>query len=723
MVKNTIKTVCNLCGRCGCGMIITLEDRKAVSVQGDPDHPENRGALCQKGQAVIDIVYSPDRLKYPLKRVGKRGDGKWERISWNEALEEIKTKLIEVKENFGPEAVWFHKGAGHDVCSGDIRIYLQRLATVFGTPNVSCPFYICYGPRVLNLFLTTGAIPAPDTENTQCIVLWGINPKATALPRYQKIQKALKRGVQLLVIDPRTTDLSKKANVHLQPLPGSDGALALGMLKIIMNEGLYDKLFVEKWTIGFDDLEIMLEEFTFEKIEELTGITYDQMKKATYLYVKNSPACIFLGNALDQHLNTSQTIRAIAILIAITGNIDIKGGNVILSPGRLAKNPIELFDKITPVMDKKRMGSQFLLSQFEFTKLAHPPSAINAILEEKPYPIKALFVMASNLALTSPNSQKVHKALQKVDFLVVTDIFMSETAKYADIVLPAATFLEQTYYATYDAGADLKPSKPGLLMLRPQVVPPLYESRPDWQIIFDLAKILGYNKFFPWKDIEEAIDYELQPLGITTADLYNQPEGLTIKGPSFLYQKFGRKLFGKFLIRLLNRTKFREYPNMYRKYEKIGFMTDSGKIEIFSNRLQQLGYDPLPIYQVPPDAENHINYPLILTTGAKIRHYIHSQMRNIPRLKKRFPVNLIEVHPTIIEQYNMKDGDIVIVESPKGQISGQLKATTGIHPQVIHIYHGFNDTNVNILTDTFTFDPICGSAPLRSLCCKITRVT
>jgi len=366
-------------------------------------------------------------------------------------------------------------------------------------------------------------------------------------------------------------------------------------------------------------------------------------------------------------------------------------------------------------------------SPSEFTKLAHPPSAFKAILEETPYPVKAMLIMAANPALTSPNSQEVIAALEKLDFLAVADIFMTKTAKLADLVLPACTFLEQTYYATYEAGAYLKPTIPGLLMLRPQVVPPLEESWPDWQIIFELARKLGYAGYFPWQDIEEAIDYELEPIGITSHDLREHPEGIQIPGPSFLYQKFGSKgIWGKLLIGLLSATMFRKYPNMYHKYKRMGFMTPSKKVEIRSERLQKMGCDALPVYHEPSESplgnpELAKAFPLILTTGAKLGCYVHSQMRNIPSLNRRMPQNVVEIHPDMARTYRIGEGDTVLVESPRASIQCQAKLTEDIRPQVVQLFHGFEEANANLLTDNGSYDPITGSVPMRSSLCRIRK--
>jgi anaerobic selenocysteine-containing dehydrogenase len=683
--------------------------------------------LCAKGLAMIDILYSPDRLKYPLKRIGRRGEGKWEQISWDEALNMMAERLQQVKEANGPEAVWFHKGSGHDLCGGDLRVYLHRLSNLFGTPNISCPFFICNGPRTFNMFLTTGGIPAPDVANTNCALLWGINPTVTAITRHNKIHDAIKRGAKLIVIDPRKTYFARKADVHLQPRPGSDGALALGMLKVIIDENLFDDNFVSKWTKGFSELKTLLEQYPLDKVEQITWVPKEEIKRAARLYAGANPACVFLGQTLDQQTNTSQAIRAITDLIAITGNLDVRGGNVILSPVSIGKNPVALHDKLSEGMNDKRLGSEFPLTQFEFTKLAHPPTGYKAILSGKPYPVKAMFIMAANPALMDPNSQEVQNALEKLNFLAVADIFMTRTAEFADLVLPACTFLEQTYYATYEAGAYLKPAKPGLLMLRPQVVPPLDESWPDWKIIFGLAKKLGFGKYFAWKDIEEAIDYELEPYGITSRELKDHTEGIQIPAPSFLYQKFAHKgEWGKLMINLLSRTMFRKYPNMYLKYKKIGFTTPSKKVEIMSDYLKDMGLDALPVFHEPNESPlgnpgRARNYPLVLTTGAKLEWYVHSQMHNIPSLSRRMPHNVAEININTAADYKVKDGDEVLIETPRGGIKCMARVSGDILPRVVQVFPGFYEANANLLTDSNVYDPITGSVAMRESLCRINK--
>jgi len=727
MARQTIKTICNLCGLCGCGMQVTVEAGTAVTVKGDPSHPENLGGLCVKGLASLDILYSPERLRYPMKRAGARGAGQWTRISWDVALSTIAHRLQQAKRQYGAEAVWFHKGSGHDTAGGDVRPYLHRLANLFGSPNLSCPFYICYGPRVVNLFFMTGSIPAPEIENANGILLWGLNPTVSALPRHKKIQSALKRGARLIVVDPRTTHFAHKADVHLKPRPGADCALALGMLRVVVDEGLYDQEFVGKYTVGFDDLRDLLADYPLERVERLTWVPKNEITKAARLYATTRSSCTFFGQALDQHVAGSNAIRAIMSLIAITGNLDVPGGNVMYSPGRLAKTPMELHDHLPIDQSAKLLGEEFLLSRFEFTRFAHPPTVYKAILEEQPYPVKAALIMAANPALTDADSRTVTTALSQLDFLVVADLFMTKTAELADIVLPASTSLEQTYYATYEAGAYLKPTHPGLMMLRPQVVQPLQESWPDWRIIFELGRRLGYGEFFPWRDIEEAIDIELQPLGITVADLRAHPEGIPIKGPSFLYQRFGKKgPFGRLMISLLNATAFRKYPRMYHKYRRMGFNTPSKKLELRSDRYEQMGLDALPVHHEPVASpfgavELVKEYPLVLTTGAKLAQYVHSQMRQIPQLRDKAPHNCAEMHPATASASDIHNGYTISVATPYGAVSCKAAVHDKIRRDVVQLFHGYDDSNANVLTDGEHYDPVTGATPSRSLLCRVSR--
>jgi anaerobic selenocysteine-containing dehydrogenase len=337
-----------------------------------------------------------------------------------------------------------------------------------------------------------------------------------------------------------------------------------------------------------------------------------------------------------------------------------------------------------------------------------------------------MFVMAANPVLTCANTRVVEKALRKLNFLVVTDIFMTPTAELADILLPSSTFLETTRFVTYDTHADHGWNVTSRIALSPKVSEPLWESRSDWNIICELGRKMGYGEYFPWKTEEEAIDYTLGPLGITSKELRYHPEGIIISIPPFLYKKFGG-FFGNIMRRAVKAAKFRNYPNMYKKYEAKGFMTPSKKVEIYSERLEKLGHDPLPVYREPaespisrPDLAKH--YPLILIAGSKLEAFTHSMMRNIPALRKQCTKNFLEINPGTAKKLNIKSGELVRIESPRGGITCSASVTDRIDPRVVHLYHGFKEGNCNVLTDHKAFDPVTGSTGLKSLLCKVTKI-
>lgn len=710
-----------------CGMRIHIKGNKVIGIAGNTGDPESKGQLTIRDKHMREILYAPDRIKYPMKRTGARGEGRWKRISWEEALTTIAKKLHEIKKDYGPEAIDFHHGHYH---SGDILgAYLSRLANLIGTPNITNPSHVCHLPRVfLEFNYDLGAVVPPDVAHTGCLVLWGGNPEATNKPQEIAIREARHRGMKLIVIDPRKTSYAQKADVHAQLRPGTDGALALGMLHVIIKEGLYDHEFVGKWTTGFDKLAHHIEQYTPERVEEITWVPADTIRKIARMYATTKPACISPRNALDQHTNAWVAIRAIDILMAITGNLDVKGGNLIIIPIVMALEDIKLFDKLPPETAKKKLGAdKCLYSKMSKTwPSAHTPSLWDAILHEKPKPVKAMMVMASNPLLTCANSNVVEKALNKLDFLAVADIFMTSTAKLADIVLPACTFLERTRFVTYDTHADHSWNVQSRIVLSPKAVEPLEESRSDWKIICELGKKMGYKEYFPWKTEEEAIDHMLKPLGLTCEELKKHPDGVIVPVPPFLYTKF-KGFFGGIVRKALKVTTFKNYPDMYRKYKTKGFMTPSKKVELFSKRLEKLGYDPLPVYREP--AESPVSrpdiagkYPLILIAGSKLEMYTHSEMRNIPGLRSLFPENLLEINPRTAAKLGITESELVRISSPRGSVTCKAHITDRIDPRVVHLCHGFKECNCNVLTDHKAFDPITGSTGLKSLLCRVEKI-
>jgi anaerobic selenocysteine-containing dehydrogenase len=416
--------------------------------------------------------------------------------------------------------------------------------------------------------------------------------------------------------------------------------------------------------------------------------------------------------------------------MTITGNLDVKGGNIIALPVLMGQNDVSLSEKLPPEALGKKIGvDRCLISKIlHMFPTAATPALWDAIIHDKPYPVKAMFVMAANPAVTCANSNVVEEALRKLDFLVVADIFMTPTAELADIVLPACTFLEKTRYATYSTHADHSWNARSRIVLSPKVVEPLYESWSDWQIICEVGKKLGYAEYFPWETREEAIDYELEPLGITCEKLRAHPEGIPITLPPLMYKKVSG-FFGGILRSILKMTEFKHYPEMYRKYEGFmgGFFTPSKKVALYSERLEELGYDPLPVYKEPAESpvsrpDLATEYPLILMTGSKLETYTHSMMRNIPELYEQFPKNLLEINPKTAMELGIEEGNVVGVESPRGRIECSAYVTDRIDPRVVSLYHGFAESNCNALTDNNAVDPITGSTGLKSLLCKVEKI-
>jgi len=723
-----VTIVSDVDGHSQCMMSVSVEDGAVTAISGNPKDPEGDGELTMRGKHTMELLHAPDRLQYPMKRAGERGSGKWERITWEEALTTIADRLGEIKNEYGAEAIDFHYGHYH---SGDISSYLSRLANLIGTPNISTPNHICHVPRVfLQFYFDFGAVVPPDVVNTSLIIIWGGNPAVTNKPQQMAIDKARERGAKLIVIDPRVTAYAEEADIHVQLRPGTDGALALGMLHVIINEGLYDTEFVDEWTIGFDELKKFIKDYPPEKVEAITWVSAETVRELARMYATTKPACISPRNALDQHTNTSCTIRAIDILMAITGNLDVAGGNIIALPVLMGQNNVSLGEKLPPEALEKKIGvDECLFSKiFHMFPSASTPALWNAIIHGKPYHVKAMYVMAANPVVTCANSGLVDEALRKLDFLAVADIFMTPTAELADIVLPACTFLEKTRYATYSTHADHSWNVRSRIVLSPKVVEPLGESRSDWEIICELGRKMGYAEDLPWKTREEAIDYELAPLGITCEKLRAHPEGMTITTPPLMYKKFSG-FFGGIVRGVLKIMKFKDYPEMYRKYDSFlgGFLTPSKKVEIYSERLEELGCDPLPVYREP--AESPISqpdlareYPLVLITGVKLEMYTHSMMRNIPGLYEQFPENLLEINPETAAGLGIGDGDVAGVESPRGRIECKAYMTDKIDPRVVCLYHGFAECNCNVLTDNGAIDPITGSTGLKSLLCKVEKI-
>lgn len=673
----------------GCGLLVHVHEGKITKIEGDPECPLNRGALCAKGRAQIERLYHPDRLRHPLKRVGARGEGKWQRISWEEALttiaERINEKIVQNEER----SIVFAQGTPKG-----LELYLLiRLANVLKIPHLITPGSICHMPRETAALYTCGFFPVPDFDYPPKLVLvWGSNLYQTNEEGIigAQLRRVIDEGAKLIVIDPRRTQLASQADLWLKIKPGTDLALALGILKIIVEEDLVDREFVEKWTIGYPELKESLKNYSLAEIAQITWISEEEIKAAARLYSQTKPASIQWGNALEHTINSVQCARALVILEAVTGNLDRPGGNV-HRPGPSVMRPGELVlsSKFRDKKEKLLAPEMHLAAQMGFT-----PSqlVIKAILKEQPYPIKIMYLQGGNPLLSYARAQETYQALKKLEFLAVAEIFLTPTAQLADIVLPAATNFEFD-----DLGHYGLPH--GFILARPKIVEPLEECWPDAAIIIELAKKLGLEKYF-WPNLAAGLDEILKPAGLNYEEL----------------KKIG----------------FWKGEWVYRKYEEKGFPTPSGKVEIYSSRFAAWGYDPLPTYREPVPGDS--KYPLILTS-AKEAHYFHSAYRHISSLRRLSPEPRVFIHPQTAQELGISEGEWVIMETRQGAIKQKAALDEHLHPQVVVGAYGWwyperqdlelcgwKEANINILTDNRPpYEPAIGSTNLRAIPCRVYK--
>lgn len=686
--ERIVKTVCQAC-LYSCGIEAHVKEGKIVKIKGMKDHPVNKGRLCPKGANILDWVYSKERLRYPLKRKGDQ----WERISWDEALDTIASKLLEIKEKYGAKALACLFGMVFFVQGRITKELMQRFCDVYGTPNIFSVDSMCYRVRIAAQMLTFGRRAVPDLEvkNGNCLVFWGNNPHASTPPLAWRLTEENLEGKKIIVIDPRKIPIAERANLHLRPRPGTDCALALAFMNVIISKGLYDKEFVENWTFGFEKLKEHVKAYTPEKVEEITWVPKEMIIKAAEIYGSSKPACIYQGwNALDQTTAGFHTNRAIAILQAITGNYDLPGGYLphMEPPYRSARLP-ELIEDMPIGVSEYPLHYKV---KERFFGEGHGMFLYDAILEGKPYPIKAAIITATNPLRTWPNTRKMEEALKGLEFLVVMDLFMTPTAKLAHLVLPAASFLERDEWPHF----PFVLGKP-FIMLRKKVIE-FEEAWPDIKFWMELAKRMGYESYFPWKSIEEYMDWAMEPSGFKVKFLKEEAQdGLFYAHPS------------------------------YGSYKTRGFETPSGKVELYSKVLEDLGIDPLPVHIEPLESpistpEIAKEYPLILTTGSRILEFLHSEHRNIERLKRKRPEPFAEMGRETAERYGIKDGDKIIVETKNGSLEIKAKISEDMLENVINIPHGWEEANVNLLTDERPANKGGGQPALKSLLCRIRKI-
>lgn len=689
----TIRSTCGFC-HIGCGILVHMEGSRVSKVEGDKAHPLNRGLLCPKGDASVEYLYHPNRVLRPLKRVGKRGEGAWVPVSWDEAIGLVCQRLGALRDRYGARSVAIMRGSAKGLQDD----YLARFANVFGSPNFLSMGYVCFIPRKNASLFTYGFYAVPDLNHpTKAIVVWGENVSETLHYNFSRITQAQKAGAKLIVVDPHQSKVAQLADLWVRPKPGSDLPLALAVLHTIVNESLYDREFVETETTGFEELRKHLEPHTPERAASPTSLDPQVIRQMAHLYAACRPAVIEWGNGIDHNRHNFQTARALCILRAICGNLEKAGGEIrCLEPPTVPRGSMEmsLHHLISPEVRSMRItgGAKLLPNVF----YALQPPVLDAMLTGKPYPVRGGFVQGSNPLLTYPNARKVKDALSALDFLVVSDMFMTPTAALADVVLPAATFLE--------CNSISAPPYAYPVVSAQRKVTRIPECRSDYEILRAIAQGLGQGEHFRETE-EEFLDFILRPSGLTFDDLC---------GRGFI-----------------------EGEKLDRSYREAGFATPSKKVELYSARLNAWGFDPLPDYRFSDDFEHDAfsGTPLLSLTSWKRAPFRHSDGRQIDSLRAAHPEPLVVMHPDTAFKAGIAEGDPVVIRASSGSIVQKACFSGDIDRGVIFVDYGwwFPETgeaelfswdraNANILTDDAPpYGREMGTPRLRGIPCTIAR--
>lgn len=687
------KSLCAICDPLTqCGLDVHIKDGKIVKVDGSDAHPYNRGSLCSKGSATRQYVYHPDRIKTPLRRTGPRGSGQFEPISWDEALDLMEEKCLAAKGEYGPESVVFFAGY-----TKYFRPWLRRLATSFGSPNYCTESSTCFRATFMTQRLVFGAPGNPDIPNTRCLLVWSSNPFYTNPGNAKAILAAQERGMKLIVVDPRLTPTASRADIHLQLRPGTDGALALAMANVMIEENLYDADFVRDYTHGFAEYRDYAKEFTPRRGEELTGVPAEQIRAAARMFATVRPGCLMpSAPPVVHHTNGVQNYRAAFLLLALTGNYDVKGGNLskpasfLYQSGNFVTREEEFetpraYSEMPPRIGAKQFPVWMEVAGGEAQAMALPEQ----LRSGKPYPLKCLLGFGMNHRMW-PDSQGFLKSLEQLDFIMNADLFLTDTCKYADLVLPACTSLERSELRCYNMG---------YVMLSQPAIEPLYESRSDVDIILALAKRLCPEDALLAQGYGATLDWILEPSGMTTAMLREHPGGMYVPNPVI--------------------------PPP-RKYEK-GLPTPSGKVEFWSKTLEKHGLDPLPVYTAPKYSRERApqlaeQYPFTLNTGSRLPMYVHTRTYRLSWTRSLRPHMAADLHPEDAKALGIRQDDDIRISTPNGAVEVKANLTGMVLRGVVHIYHGNSKADVNTLFDGEYLDPISGFPGYKSALCSVEKL-
>ena len=678
-----VPTFCEMCFW-RCGGIASVRDGRLWKFEGNPIDPQSRGRLCPRGTGAIGAYYDPDRLQKPLLRKGERGKEQWATVSWDEALDHIAARMKKIKAEHGAESIaMFNHGIG-------VR-FIQHVLKSYGAINFAGPsFAQCRGPRDVGFMLTMGTdlgSPEPtDIENTDCLVLIGSHlGENMHNSQVQEFAGAVERRVPIIVVDPRYSVAASKAKYWLPIRPGTDLALVLAWMNVLVNEGLYDREFVGKYGHGFDQFVAEIKSCTPEWAAAETGIDAALIRTTAREFASHRPATlIHPGRRVNWNGDDAQRSRAIALLNALLGNWARRGGIFMSNTLKLAGYPLPPYPKSERPLADNPNGETY-----PFAHEAVTTGIRAATLTGKPYPIKGWFVYSSDIIHALPNTAETLKAIDRLDLLVVIDTMPSEIAGYADVVLPEVTFLERHDELLAGWGRQ------GWLALRQPVVEAPHEQKPGWWIAKQLAGRLGIPECMPFKDMEEYLAARVEKSGFDWARL--KTEGV-IMGP--------RK------------------PIYVGEGLALEFGTPSGKVEFFSDQLKDKGFDPVPKY-TPPDKAPEGYFPLI---SGRAPVHTFSRTQSNPYLASLMPENEVWINAATAAKLHLRNGQVVKLRNQDGVVSQavKVKATQRIRPDAVYMVYGFGHTNrmrktaylkgasVAQLTTRYKTDPLMGGTSIHS---------
>lgn len=630
-----------------CAFVTEVRDGRAVRIEASKEHPVTQGWLCAKVSPYLERVYHPDRLTHPLRRVGPKGSDQWERISWGEAIGEIASRWQAIIAEHGGAAILPYSYSG---TLGLVQNFATsaRLWNRLGASGLDRTICDAAGTAAMEVTVGGKVSPPPhDLLKSKLILIWGHNPVSTAPHMMPIIREAQRDGAQVVVIDPYRTRTARSADWHLQPHPGSDAALALGLMHVIFGEELHDEAWLDAHALGWHDLRDRAKEYPPERVATLTGIAVEDIVRLARLWATTTPAILKFSDGLQRNLQGGQSVRAVLALPALTGQYGVVGGGIFYAQsgwiqwdeealGHAAECP-----PVPRIVNMNRLGS-----------------ALTGEIDEPP--IKSLYVFAANPVTSTPNASAIVRGMQRDDlFTVVHELFMTHTARYADIVLPATSQLEHV---------DLhKAYGHHHLQYNAQAIAPIGEAKSSWDVMRLLAERLGFTE--PWlRQTPEEIIAEVVDATARTNPLLT---GITLER----LQREGTVPYhtgGKPLRPFINGI----------------FPTPDGKIHLCADELRAWGADPLPAYdpEVFPAPDGDSNW-LVMVSGAA-HHFVSSSMANVPRLMRKEGTPSIHIHPRDAERRGIRDGDLVEVSNERGACDLTAIITEDVRPGVVVAHKG-----------------------------------